>query len=153
MIDAPARPLATTLKHRWPWLAGAAIAAVLMTAVPLVWNWATTPSPAKAHAKAERLHTLSDLPVYPGANLDPFAPPAGRGPVQTAIYLTTDPSDQVLAYYRHELSLSDDLIRELPGTWVTDLTKANGDRVTIQAESQPDGQGTRVSLIFVRATP
>jgi hypothetical protein len=112
-----------------------------------------TATPARAQARAERLHRLADLPVYPGAVLDPFAPPTGRGTVQTAIYLTEAQPDQVLAFYRKAMSLSDDLIRELPGTWVTDLSKANGDRVTIQAEAQGEGQGTRLSLIYVRTTP
>jgi hypothetical protein len=153
MIDAPPAPIAATLKQRWPWLAGAVVVAALAGAAPAVWSWVNTPTPARAHAKAERLHTLGDLPIYPGASLDPFAPAAGRGVVQTAIYLTPDKPDQVLAYYRKSMSLSDDLVRELPGTWVTDLTKTNGDRVTIQAEAQPEGQGTRLSLIYVRANP
>jgi hypothetical protein len=152
MIQSAPPPVATVLRQRWPWLVGAAAVAVLAGTGPFVWTWLTTATPARAQARAERLHRLADLPVYPGAVMDPFAPPADRGPVQTAIYLTADAPDQVLTFYRKAMSLSDDLIRELPGTWVTDLTKDNGDRVTIQAEAQPEGQGTRLSLIYVRMT-
>jgi hypothetical protein len=151
MIQPQTQPVTTVLRQRWPWFVGAAVVAGLLGAAPGVWSWLTTPTPARAQAKAERLHGLADVPVYPGAALDPFAPPSGRGPAQTAIYLTTDPPEQVLAFYRKSMSLSEDLVRALPGTWVTDLSKANGDRLTIQAESQPEGQGTRLSLIYFHA--
>ncbi|MBC7542191.1 MAG: hypothetical protein H7338_05610 [Candidatus Sericytochromatia bacterium] len=154
MIQPHAVPIAPMLwRQRGPWLIATLVTAAVLAGAPWVWNWATTATSAKAMAKVERLQKLTDVPVYPGASPDPFLPPNGRGPVQTAIYLTMDTLDQVKAFYRSELSLPEDLIRELPDTWVTDLAKANGDRLTIQAETQPEGQGTRLAMIYVRATP
>ena len=153
MIQPQTRPISEAFwRQRTPWLITFAIATALAVA-PWIWGWATTATSARALAKADTVHRLADLPVYPGASPDPFASPSGRGPVQTAIYLTGDSPDQVKAFYRKRLSLPDDMIRELPGTWVTDLAKTNGDRLTIQAEGQPEGQGTRLSMILVHATP
>lgn len=128
-----------------------ALAVLLGLGGGLAWLYLTTPSAARTQARLARMHSIRDLPTYPGALPDPMAPALPRGPVQTAIYLTDATPDQVKAFYRRKLGLPDDVIRELPSAWVTDLPKEHGERFTIQAEAQPSGLGTRVSVIHVDA--
>lgn len=96
-----------------------------------------------------KLEGVADLPIYPNASPDLTARALPYGTVQTAIYLTGDTPDQVKTFYRQHLSLPEATMRTLPSAWVTDLVTESGDRITIQAERLAEGEGTRLSLIYV----
>lgn len=96
-----------------------------------------------------KLQGVADLPVYPRSSPDLTARSLPDGMVQTAIFLTGDTPGQVKAFYQDRLSLPEATVRELPSAWVTDLVTSDGDRITIQAERLAEGEGTRLSLIYV----
>jgi hypothetical protein len=99
--------------------------------------------------------TESDLgiPIYPGAE------PSLRGSrgqfagksMLDAAYLTRDPADQVIAFYKQEAGPNAQLTTLSHGSELR-LSRAEGDRTTVQIMSVPDGSGRLTYIKIMRLT-